>query len=117
MLTNLEAVFRSLKTDLDIRPVYDQIQRRVEGHLFISALAYYAVHTLRQRLKAEGINDAWETLRNTLSSQVRITATVRRRDGRTVHVRKASRPEPAQVRILTALKLPANPGGTQQTLI
>jgi transposase len=117
MLTNLEAVFRSLKTDLGLRPVYHQIQRRVEGHLFISVLAYYAVHTLRQRLKAEGINDSWETLRNTLSSQVRITATLRRRDGRAVHVRKASRPEPAQVRILTALKLPANPGGTQQTLI
>lgn len=117
MLTNLEAVFRSLKTDLGLRPVYHQIQRRVEGHLFISVLAYYAVHTLRQRLKAEGINDSWETLRNTLSSQVRITATLQRRDGRAVHVRKASRPEPAQQRILTALKLPANPGGTQQTLI
>jgi len=69
MLTNLEAVLRSLKTDLDLSPVYHQIQRRVEGHLFISVLAYYAVHTLRQRLKAAGINDSWETLRNTLSSQ------------------------------------------------
>lgn len=117
MLTNLEAVFRSLKTDLGLRPVYHQIQRRVEGHLFISVLAYYTVHTLRQRLKAEAINDSWETLRNTLSSQVRVTATLQRRDGRTVHVRKASRPEPAQQRILTALKLLANPGGTQQTLI
>jgi transposase len=117
MLTNLEAVFRSLKTDLDLRPVYHQIQRRVEGHLFISVLAYYVVHTLRQRLKAVGINDSWETLRNTLSSQVRITATLQRRDGRTVHVRKASRPEPPQQRILTTLKLLANPGGTQQTLI
>lgn len=93
------------------------MQRRVEGHLFISVLAYYAVHTLRQRLKAEGIGDSWETLRNTLSSQVRITATLQRRDGRTVHVRKASRPEPAQQRIHAALKLPANPGGTQQTLV
>lgn len=117
MLTNLESVFRSLKTDLGLRPVYHQIQRRVEGHLFISVLAYYAVHTLRQRLKAEGIDDSWETLRNTLSSQVRITATLQRRDGRTVHVRKASRPEPAQQRIHAALKLPANPGGTQQTLV
>lgn len=117
MLTNLESVFRSLKTDLGLRPVYHKIQRRVEGHLFISVLAYYAVHTLRQRLKAEGINDSWERLRNTLSSQMRITATLQRRDGRAVHVRKASRPEPAQQSILTALKLPANPGGTQQTLV
>ena len=117
MLTTLESVFRSLKTDLGLRPVYHHMQRRVEGHLFISVLAYYAVHTLRQRLKAEGIGDSWETLRNPLSSQVRITATLQRRDGRTVHVRKASRPEPAQQRIHAALKLPANPGGTQQTLV
>jgi transposase len=117
MLTNLEAVFRSLKTDLGLRPVYHQIERRVEGHLFISVLAYYVVHTLRLRLKAKGINEAWETTRNTLSSQVRITTTLQRRDGRTVHVRKASRPEPRQQQIHTALNLSANPGGTQQIIV
>ena len=117
MLTNLEAVFRSLKTDLGLRPVHHQIERRVEGHLFVSVLAYYFVHTLRLQLKAHGIDDAWGTLRNTLSSQVRITTTLQRRDGRTVHVRKASRPEPTQQKIYTALKLTANPGGTRQTVV
>ncbi len=71
MLTNLEAVFRSLKTDLGLRPVHHQIERRLEGHLFVSVLAYYFVHTLRLQLKAHGIDEAWGTLRNTLSSQVR----------------------------------------------
>lgn len=99
MLTNLEAVFRSLKTDLGLRPVHHQIERRVEAHLFISVLAYYFVHTIRLQLKAQGINDAWQTLRKTLSNQMRITATLQRRDGRTVHVRKATRPEPAQQKI------------------
>jgi Transposase DDE domain len=117
MLTNLEAVFRSLKTDLGLRPVYHQIERRVEGHLFISVLAYYAVQTVRLHLKAKGINQAWETIRNTLSSQVRITTTLQRRDGRTVHVRKASRPEPPQQQIYAALNLSANPGGCQQTVL
>jgi hypothetical protein len=32
-------VFRSLKTDMGLRPVFHQIDRRVEGHLFISVLA------------------------------------------------------------------------------
>jgi hypothetical protein len=31
MLTQLESVFRSLKTDLGLRPVYHQIERRIEG--------------------------------------------------------------------------------------
>lgn len=117
MLTNLEAVFRSLKTDLGLRPVYHQIERRVEAHLFISVLAYSFVHTIRLQLKAHGMNDSWHTLRNTLSSQMRITATLQRRDGRTAHVRKATRPEPAQLKIYSALKLSANPGGTQQTTV
>ena len=61
MLTNLESVFRSLKTDLGLRPVFHQIDRRVEGHLFISVLAYHFVHTLRLQLKPQGNDDSWET--------------------------------------------------------
>lgn len=117
MLTNLESVFRSLKTDLGLRPVYHQVERRVEGHLFISVLAYHFVHTLRMQLKAKGVDDGWDTLRETLASQHRITTTLQRRDGRAVHVRKATRPEPRQQKILDILRLPANPGGTHRAVI
>lgn len=117
MLTNLESVFRSLKTDLGLRPVYHQVERRVEGHLFISVLAYHFVHTLRLQLKAQGVDDAWESLRETLAGQQRITTTLQRRDGRAVHVRKATRPEPPQQKILDILNLSANPGGTQRAVI
>ena len=117
MLTNLESVFRSLKTDLGLRPVYHQIERRVEGHLFISVLAYHFVHALRLQLKVQGVDDAWDTLRETLAGQQRITTTLQRRDGRAVHVRKATRPEPHQQKIIDILSLPANPGGTHRTVI
>jgi transposase len=116
MLTNLEAVFRSLKTDLGLGPVFHRTERRVDAHLFISLLAYIFVHALRTQLKAAGINDSWEKLRAILSGQVRVTATAQRKDGRAVHVRKATRPEPALQRIYSALKLSANPGGVQRTL-
>ena len=117
MLTNLESVFRSLKTDLGLRPVFHQIDRRVEGHLFISVLAYHFVHTLRLQLKERGIDDSWETLRETLATQQRVTATLQRRDGRTVHVRKATRPEPHHQRINEILGLAPNPGGTHRVLV
>ena len=117
MLTNLEAVFRSFKTDLGLRPVYHKNDGRTDGHLFISVLAYYVVHTLRMRLKAEGVNNSWRTLRADLSGQMRITTTMQRQDGCTIHVRKATRSEPALQRLYGALKLPANPGGTVQTLV
>jgi transposase len=117
MLTNLESVFRSLKTDLGLRPVFHQIDRRVEGHLFITVLAYHFVHTLRLQLKAEGIDDSWETLRETLGTQRRVTATLQRRDGRAVHVRKATRPEPPHQKINAILGLSPNPGGTHRVLV
>jgi len=117
MLTNLESVFRSLKTDLGLRPVFHQIDRRVEGHLFISVLAYHFVQTLRLQLKARDINDSWESLRETLATQQRVTATLQRRDGRAVHVRKASRPEPLHQKINEILGHPPNPGGTHRVLV
>ena len=117
MLTDLESVFRSLKTDLGLRPVFHQIDRRVEGHLFISVLAYHFVHMLRTQLKAKGIDDSWATLRETMSVQQRVTATHNRRDGRAVHVRKATRPEPAHQIINEILGHTANPGGTHRTVI
>ena len=47
MLTELESVLRSLKTDLGLRPVFHRVDSCVEGHLFISVLAYHFVRTLR----------------------------------------------------------------------
>jgi transposase len=117
MLTNLESVFRSLKTDLGMRPVFHQVDRRVEGHLFISVLAYHFVHMLRLRLKAQGVDDSWQTLREAMSTQQRVTATMRRRDGRAVHVRKATRPEAHHHKINTILGLSPNPGGTHRVVV
>ena len=117
MLTELESVFRSLKTDLGLRPVFHRIDRRVEGHLFISVLAYHFVHTLRLQLKAQGVNDSWNTLRQTMATQRRVTVTLQRRDGRVVHVRKATRPKPRHQTLGTILKLDPNPGRTHRVLV
>ena len=75
------------------------------------------MQTLRLQLKARGIDDSWETLRETLTTQQRVTATLQRRDGRTVHVRKASRPEPRHQKITEILGHSPNPGGTHRVLV
>ena len=94
MLTDLEAVFRSLKSELGLRPVYHHKSKRVDGHLFISVLAYHLVHTLRVQLKAQGIHLSWESLRSHLAGQERVTVVLHRNDGQIYHIRKSSRPEP-----------------------
>ena len=114
MLTDLEAVFRSLKSELGLRPIYHHKEERTEGHLFITVLAYQAVQALRQKLKAKGINDSWNSLRETLSVQQRITATFKQRDGRTLHVRKATVAEPKLRKLYETLDISASPGGVQK---
>jgi transposase len=49
-LTQIEAVFRSLKSDLGIRPIHHQLEHRVDAHILIAFLAYCLQITLKQRL-------------------------------------------------------------------
>ena len=50
-LTQIEAVFRSLKNDLGIRPIYHQLEHRVDAHILIAFLAYCLQVTLKNRLQ------------------------------------------------------------------
>jgi transposase len=117
MLTDLEAVFRSLKSELGLRPVYHQLSKRVDAHRFISVLAYHLVHTLRLQLKAQAIHLSWESLREQLNGQERVTVVLHREDGKICHIRKATRPEPHQLAIYNAPGLSSLPGKTEKTLI
>jgi len=117
MLTDLESVFRSLKSELGLRPIYHRKEERVNGHIFITLIAYHLVQTLRYQLKAEHINDSWQTIRRRMENQQRITVILRREDGRTIHLRKATNAEPRQSVIYKALKISAQPGGVRKTLI
>jgi len=116
-LTELASVFRSLKTDLGLRPVFHRVDRRVEGHRFINVLAYHFVHTLRLQLRQHGINDSWNMLRQTLSTQRRVTVTLQRRNGRTVHVRRSTRPALRHLTLGAILKIDPNPGRTHRMLV
>lgn len=116
MLTDLEAVFRSLKSELGLRPVFHRKTDRVSGHLFISVLAYYLVHTIRFQLKTAGIHLSWEGIRRALAGQDRVTVTLKRADGKTVHIRKATRAEPRQQVIYDALGISDRPGRTEKTI-
>lgn len=116
MLTDLESVFRSLKGELGLRPVFHSKEDRSDGHLFITVLAYQCVQAIRVKLKEAGINDSWTSLRDTLSIQRRVTTSLRCRDGRTIHVRKSTVAEPALLAIYQALGINPAPGGTKKLI-
>lgn len=115
MLTDLEAVFRSLKSELGLRPVYHHKEDRVDGHFFITVLAYQFVQVIRRHLGNCQIDASWNSIRQTLSGQCRVTASFRRADGGALHLRKATRAEPEQLAIYRALNINPAPGGISKT--
>jgi transposase len=50
-LTQIEAAFKCLKSDLGIRPIHHQLERRVDAHILVAFLAYCLTVTLRHRLR------------------------------------------------------------------
>ena len=116
-LTDVEATFRSLKSELGLRPIFHHTQKRSDGHLFITVIAYQLVQTIRRRLAENGQHESWAGLRTALEGQQRVTATFWRKDGRTLHLRKATRAEPRQLEIYRALGADPAPGGIRKMTV
>ncbi len=51
MLTDLQSVFRSLNSELSLRPIYHCSSRRAEGHLFTTVVSYQLVQVIRMCLR------------------------------------------------------------------
>lgn len=105
-LTQVEDAFRSLKSELGIRPVFHQTANRTRAHLFISVLAYYLLSNIECRLREKGETRSWATLRNILSTIVRTTVTgTDPYTGILYRIRTTSRPDPEQQEILKRLEV------------
>jgi hypothetical protein len=50
-LVEVEAAFKTMKDDLQLRPIHHQLEHRIEAHIFVAFLAYCLHVTLRARLK------------------------------------------------------------------
>ena len=105
-------------SERQIRERLELVDRWRESGLLMRVWAQgQGVDTLRLLLKGHGIHDSWGTLRQTLATQHRVTVTMQRRDGRAVHVRKATRPKPRHQTLVTLLKLDPHPGRTHRVLV
>ena len=98
-LSEIEATFRSLKSELGLRPVFHQLDKRIRSHLLIAALAFHPAHLIRTRLKSRGINPGWASVRERMRSWIRITTTLRKTDGALVVIRQDSNPGAEQASI------------------
>ncbi len=104
-LTEIEAVFRNLKSDLGLRPIYHQKDERIEAHIFVAFLAYCLHVTLKQRLAllAPGLTprQALDKLAEIQMVDVHLPTT----DGKKLILTRYTHPEKDQQLLLHQLKL------------
>jgi hypothetical protein len=110
-LVQVEEAFRTLKSDLAIRPIFHQEPERIEAHVFVAFLAYCLYVTLGRQLKAlaPGLTarSALEKFAAVQMVDVRIPTT----DGRELQLTRYTQPEPELELLLERLRLtlPAQP--------
>ena len=90
-IREVESTFRCLKTDLNIRPVHHQKDNRIEGHIYLTILAYQLVNTIRHMLKDQNINYDWNNILRLMKTQTIQTLELPT-DKKTIHLRKPSKP-------------------------
>jgi transposase len=104
-LTEAEAAFRALKSELAVRPVFHQLERRAKAHLLVAFLGYALWVTLKHLLhrRGTGLTPARAlALLTTLQSADIILPTT---DGREIRLRRVTQPTPEQQRLLDQLEI------------
>lgn len=90
-IREVEATFRCLKSDLQIRPVHHQKDERIEAHIYLTILAYQLVNTIRHMLKQKGIKHDWKNIVRIMSTQTIQTVKLPT-DKKNIHLRKPAKP-------------------------
>lgn len=117
MLTQVEDAFRTLKSELLMRPVFHQKEGRSDAHIFITLLAYHLLHSIRTSLKHGGINMSWRHIRDRMATHCRVTNRLVTKGGNTLFIRKCTEPEAFHKTIYDALRIDHVPCKTKEYTI
>ena len=110
-LTQIESVFRSLKSELGVRPIYHQLEHRADAHVLIAFLAYCLQVTLKNRLliHASGLTPA--AVLEKLATIQMVEVWIPMLDGRWLVLPRHTQPEPDVRALLDQIRisLPSQP--------
>lgn len=110
-LSEIEAAFKTLKSDLQLRPIRHHVEQRIEAHILVCFLAYCLSVTLRKRLQAHAPGLTPRAVLEPLSDILMIDVPVPLADGRELVMPRYTQPE-AEHRLLLeqlAWELPPQP--------
>ena len=104
-LTQIEAAFKTMKSELGLRPIYHQLGHRVEAHILVAFLAYCPLVTLKNRLQALAPGLTPRAVLETLAPMQMLDVTFPTTDGRRLVMPRYTQPTPEQKLLLHQLQL------------
>jgi transposase len=108
-LTQIEAAFKCLKSELGIRPIFHQLEHRVEAHILVAFLAYCLSVTLKHRLTAYAPGLTPRAVLEKLAAIQILEVILPTTDGRHLIMPRHTEPEPDLALLLQHLKLTLPP--------
>ena len=107
----VEAAFKSMKSDLAVRPIFHQVGPRVEAHLFVAFMGYCLMAALRKHLERSAPGLSPKAVLEQLAAIQMVDVCLPTSDGRWLIMPRYTEPEAEQLMLLEklALQLPAQP--------
>jgi transposase len=109
LLTQVEEAFKNLKGDLAVRPIFHQLQRRIDAHIFVAFLAFCIHATLRHKLRLKAPGLTVRSLLEQLSAIPMLDVHFPTTDGRTLIFCRYTMPNKTQKLLLAQLGLELPP--------
>ena len=110
-LVQIEAAFKTIKSDLCVRPIHHQLQHRVEAHLLVAFIAYALCATLRKKLETHAPGLTPRATLDAMAGVQMLDVLIPTTDGRELVLPRHTEPTPEQEMLLErlGLRLPAQP--------
>jgi transposase len=112
-LADAEAAFRTIKSDLQLRPIYHQVQRRVHAHVLVAFLAYAMWKTLQKWMEGAGLGRGVRTVLEEIGRLKCCDVVLPTSAGREILLRCVTKPDEYQEVLLQRLgvEIPTRLGG------
>jgi transposase len=104
-LTEVEAAFRTLKSELAIRPLFHQLEKRVKAHVLVAFLGYALQVTLQHLLKRSGSEHSPAKALKRLGDIHSVDIVLPTVEGREIWLRRVAKLDEQQQSILHQLNI------------
>ena len=105
LLTRIEQAFKDLKGELSIRPIWHQLEKRIEAHIFVSFLAFCLHTTLRNLARGRAAGLTSEAILEKMSNIQMIDVYLPTTDGRHIVMSRYTQPDKDVALLLAQLGL------------